>query len=154
VAWLEKWMTWSYQEVASLYKTINESRPAGAWTSAYYEATMGFVAPRFGLTVPPALPTMDDQVKVAAIHDRLRTMREVMLGTPITVTKGAADAWSPGPGSSVTVAASFFGLSARGRLDRLIRLIVAATPGISGGREAHYRALPDEIRTHRGGGSP
>jgi hypothetical protein len=154
VAWLEKWMIWSYQEVASLYDTINESRPAGAWSNTYYEATMGILAPRFGLTAPPAVPTMDDQVKVAAIHDRLHTMREVMHGAAITVTKGATDVWSPGPGSTVTVSASFFGLSARGRLDRLISLIVHATPGISGAREAHYRALPDEIRTHQGGGSP
>jgi outer membrane protein OmpA-like peptidoglycan-associated protein len=154
VAWFEKWMTWSYQEIASLHATINESRTAGSWTNGYYEATMAFVAPRFGLTAPPAAPTMDDQVKAAAIHDRLRAMREVMRNRPITVTKGATDLWAPGPGSSVTVSAAFFGLSAQGRLDRLIALIVSATPGISGGREAQYRALPDLIRTHQGGGGP
>ena len=51
VAWLEKWMTWSYQEIATLHGKINASRTAGAWSHAYYEATMAFVAPRFGLTV-------------------------------------------------------------------------------------------------------
>jgi hypothetical protein len=154
VAWLEKWLIWAYQEVASLHATINDSRTAAAWTNPYYRDTMGILAPRFFLTAPPAVPTMDDQVKVAAIHDRLHTMREVMHGAPIAITKAAVDKWAPGPGATVTVTAAFFALSARAKLDRLIALIVDATPGISGVRRAHYIALPDEIRTHQGGGGP
>ena len=36
VAWLERWLILAYQEMASLYSTVNCSRTAGAWTNAYY----------------------------------------------------------------------------------------------------------------------
>lgn len=156
IAWLEKWLIWTYQEVAALYGTINRSRSAGAWTNTYYRATMGLVAPRFGLTAPPALPTMSDQVRVAAIHDRYRRMRNTMWGRALTINKVTVGgtSWASGPGSTLKVHTSFFGLTPRGQLDRLLNKIVHATTGISASLEPHYVALVDQIRTHRGGGSP
>jgi hypothetical protein len=155
-AWLEKWLIWAYQEIASLYSTINTSRGAAAWTNSYYKATMALVAPHFGLTTPPTVPTMTDQVKVAAIHDRYLRMRSTMWSRAITVNKVAAGstAWAAGPGSTVTVNAAFFGLTPRGQLDLLLARIVHATPDISAPLEPHYVALVDEIRVHQGGGSP
>jgi outer membrane protein OmpA-like peptidoglycan-associated protein len=156
LAWLEKWLIWAYQEVASLYETINASRPAGSWTNTYYRGTMGLVAPRFGLTAPPAVPSTTDQTSVAAIHDRYHQMRLAMR-QQITVTNavGAAPtAWAAGPGNSVALSAGFFGLGARPQLDQLLAAIVAATPDIGSALEPQYVALVDDIRTHQGGGSP
>ncbi len=151
VAWLEKWLIW-----ASLYGTIPASIAAGSWTNTYYRATMGLVAPRFGLTMPPAVPVMSDQIAVAAIHDRYHQMRETMHSSPITVNKisSGTETWAPGPGSTVTVTSAFFGLSPRAQLDRLLEKIVLATPDISSGLVPKYIELVDEIRKHKGGGSP
>ncbi len=156
IAWLEKWLIWSYQEVAALYSTIHSSIAAGSWTNSYYRATMGLVAPRFGLTAPPGLPVMSDEVAVAAIHDRYLQMRETMHSSAITVNKVSAgtESWAPGPGSTVTVTPAFFGLSPRAQLDRLLEKIVLATPDISSGLVPKYVELADEIRKHQGGGSP
>ena len=156
MAWMEKWLIWSYQEMSSLYDTINSSIAAGAWTNTYYKATMGFVAPLFGLTAPPAVPTKLDQIKVAAIHDRFHIMRATEWSTAVSLHKVAADPekWAPGPGTSVDLGPSFFGDTPRRRLDRLLTAIASATPDVSPAFVAKYVSLADKIRTHLGGGGP
>jgi hypothetical protein len=155
IAWMEKWLIWAYQEMSSLYNTIHASIAAAAWTNTYYRDTMGLVAPLFGLTSPPALPTKSDQVKVAAIHDRFHTMRMTEKGTAITLHKVAgADVWAPGPGTNVDLSPAFFADPPRGQLDRMLTAIAKATPDISPGFVAKYVTLADLIRTHQGGGSP
>jgi hypothetical protein len=77
VAWLEGWLIWAEQETSALYNTIHETIGAPAWTNTYYQATMASLAPLFTLTIPPALPTLDDQLAVAAIHDRIRKMSDL-----------------------------------------------------------------------------
>jgi hypothetical protein len=156
VAWLERWLIWAYQDMSDLYDAIRGTIAAGAWTRLFEKATMALVAPRFGLTAPPALPTFTDQVRVAAIHDRYHLMRETMHSSPITIHKVAAgtETWAAGPGASVNVGPAFFGDTPRHQLDRLLRAIVHATPDIGGPLETQYVLLTDEIRTHRGGGAP
>lgn len=156
IAWMEKWLIWSYQEMSSLYGTIHRSIAAGAWTNPYYRDTMGLVAPLFGLSAPPALPTKTDKVKVAAVHDRLHIMRFTEKGRAITLNKvpGGADTWAPGPGTSVNLTPAFFADSPRGRLDRMLTAIAKATPDVSSPFVAKYVALADKIRTHMGGGAP
>ena len=158
MAWMEKWLIWSYQEMSSLYDTIQASMAAGAWPpgSGYYQATMGLVAPLFGLTAPPALPTKTDKIKVAAIHDRFHIMRSTEWSRAVTLHKVAAgpERWAPGPGTSVDLGPSFFADTARGRLDRMLTAIAKATPDVSAPFVAKYVSLADKIRTHGGGGAP
>jgi hypothetical protein len=156
IAWMEKWLIWSYQEMSSLYDTIHASIAAGSWTNSYYEDTMSLAAPIFGLTPPPATPTHLDKIKVAAIHDRFHTMRSVEWSKAVTLNKVAAatDSWTPGPGSSVDLGTAFFAASARAQLDRMLTAIAKATPDISPGFVSKYVALADKIRTHMGGGAP
>jgi hypothetical protein len=156
MAWMEKWLIWSYQEMSSLYDTIHASVAAGAWTNGYYKATMGLAAPLFGLTSPPALPTLLDKIKVAAIHDRFHIMRSTEWSTAVTLNKVAAgpDLWAPGPGTSVNLSSAFFAATPRAQLDRLLTAIAKATPDVSAPFVLKYVTLADKIRTHQGGGSP
>jgi len=156
IAWMEKWLVWSYQEMSSLYDTIHQSIAAGAWTNTYYRAAMGLVAPLFGVTAPPALPTKADQFKVAAIHDRFHIMRFTEKGNAITLNKVAVgtDQWAPGPGASVNLTAAFFADTPRGQLDRMLTAIATATPDVSAVFVPKYVELADKIRTHMGEGSP
>jgi hypothetical protein len=156
MAWMEKWLIWSYQEMSALYDTIEASIAGGAWTNTHYEETMGLAAPLFGLTVPPALPTKTDKVRVAAIYDRFHIMRSTEWSKAVTLNKIAAGAerWAPGPGGSVDLGPAFFADSPRGRLDRMLTAIAKATPDVSATFVAKYVTLADKIRTHRGGGAP
>jgi hypothetical protein len=155
MAWLEKWLIWSYQEMASLYDTIVQSIAAGYWKNGYYKASMGLVAPLFGLSEPSSLPTATDKIRVAAIHDRFHQMRWVEFQTAVTIHKVAGpEAWAPGPGSSVSLGPDFFADTPRGQLDRMLTAIVKATPDISPAFVPQYVTLADRIRKHGGGGEP
>jgi hypothetical protein len=157
IAWMEKWLIWSYQEMSSLYNMIHDSIVAGSWTNPYYRDTMGLVAPLFALTPPPAMPTKTDQFKVAAIYDRVHIMRSVEWGTAITINKAAAaapDTWAAGPGNSVNLSPAFFADTPRGQLDRLLTAIAKATPDISASFVPKYVTLADKIRLHMGEGGP
>src|SRR5258706_6866622 len=153
---MERWFIWSYQEMSSLYDPIHASITAGTWTNGYYKATMGLVAPLFGLTAPPALPKNLDKIKVAAIHDRFHIMRSTEWSKTVTIHKVALgpEKWAPGPGASVDLGPAFFADTPRGRLDRLLTAIATATPDVSPAFVAEYVALADKIRTHMGGGAP
>jgi hypothetical protein len=157
IAWLEKWLIWSYQELGTLYDTINESITAGSWTNSYYRKTMELTAPLFGLTAPPTIPSKADQFKIAAIYDRFHTMRYVEFQTAVTINKVAAgteDVWAAGPGTSVNLTPAFFAATPRQQLDRMLTAIVKATPDISPGFVSKYVTLADLIRKHQHGGEP
>jgi uncharacterized protein DUF4157/lysine-specific metallo-endopeptidase family protein len=161
LAHMEKWLTQAYQDASSVYDTVNSTIAATAWTAptaAFDAETLHRVAPLFGLTdpgsAPPfAMPTTDDKIKLAGIHDRFLTMRSVMWSTPVTMTKVPAgvDAWAAGPGASVNLTPAFFSLPTDlARVRRLLELIVAAHPGISAALRPKYVDAADEIRRHRG----
>jgi hypothetical protein len=70
IAWLEEWLTWSSQEMGSLYDQIRESIAARKWTNAFYQKIMSHVAPLFGLTPPPAVPTNSDRPRQSTLDPR------------------------------------------------------------------------------------
>jgi hypothetical protein len=162
LAFLEGWLVLSRQEVSSLYGTIVRSIAGGSWDNTYYEATMELLAPRFGLTRPPSLPTATDQRAVAAIHERLARMRAVLYTTTaLTIDRIAvgATSWSSGPGSTVTIGPDFFSIPAgaghdRAQLDLLLRRIVEATTGVTPDAVSRYVDLVNQIRIHLGIGAP
>jgi len=161
LAWLEGWLVLTRQEVSSLYNTIKESIPAGSWNNSYYKTTMTLLAPRFGMTMPPSLPTPAEQFEVAAIHERLARMRGVLFNTAglsiDRVTPGPTS-WAAGPTFTVIIGDDFFALPAAGKpraqLDLLLRAIVTATTGVSGDAVPRYIDLVNQIRIHRGVGGP
>jgi len=152
LAWLEKYLTSTYLQVATMYRRLDTHRAAGAtWPAGFYRDIMGFTAARFGLTSPPAVRTSGrrDQIRVAAIHDRFRTMRNVFWGV-VNINKSSPTRWQSGPGRDVDVASAFFGLGSLAQVTQLLEALVHATPGISSGLEPEYVGLLDEIRRRLG----
>jgi hypothetical protein len=164
LAWLEGWTIWAHQEVESLYSAINEilTPPGKTWANVCCADDMKEIATRFGLTLPPALPTANDKFAVAAVNDRFLQIEDTLYSVAsltIDRTIMGATSWAPGPAQALTIGPDFFGVAAgagrgRAQLNLLIQAIVAATPDISPGARPAYVALFNRLRILRGGGSP
>jgi hypothetical protein len=160
IAWLSGWLIWSQQEIASLYKTINESTKAGRWTNPYYRGTMDSIADLFEMTKPPDPPTDKDQVKVAAIHDRLFPLSRLLFA-PVELKKVERDSthWGEGPTRELSIGPDFFkedkaARSPRSQLDLLATKLFEASPNISKGMRPKYLTMLDRLRQHKGAGAP
>ena len=151
VALLEKWVTSGSQAVKGVYETIKTSKPpAGAWTNTAYETRMGVLAARLtGLTAPPALPSDDDQMRVAGIADRVQKLVRAVK-RPLNLQKtGAPLTWELGPGTDVTVTAAFVAPAFGTHEDRalvLLEQLIAALPDIPSGQRAGYRNIINDLR--------
>ena len=146
---LADWLKWSPQEMRGTYATMVESRsPKKAWTNAHYERTMRLVAARFGLTMPPTLPTDDDRFAVAGISDRYERMGLISRRS-LNVTRDPASkttVWSDGPGNSVTLGDDYFALTdtvARTRL--LLRALVAKVSEIVPADQTKFVLLAEDL---------
>ncbi len=155
LAFLERWLDSASSELSSLYDTIKDSRAKGSWTNGYYQASMGFLAHRFGFTTPPAIPTKDEQEDVAGISDRYERLFR-RLGGKIKLEKAGAglDRWESGPGTTVTLTPTYFKLGKREQLDLLLTRLIQAFPEIIPAHQPLYVALTDDIRTHFGTPAP
>ena len=146
---LADWLKWSPQEMRGTYATMVESRPPQkAWTNAHYEKTMRLVAARFGLTMPPTLPTDDDRFAVAGISDRYERMGLISRRS-LNVTRDPASkktVWSDGPGNSVTLGDDYFALTdtvAQTRL--LVRALVEKVSEIVPGDQTKFVLLAEDL---------
>ncbi len=137
--------------IRDLYETINTSRPpAKAWTSTQAEARMVVVAPLFGLTLPPLLPTMRDQVAMAGILDRIEHMVSPLF-SPLDLRRSikAATEWSNGPGQDVQIGTDYLllGLKSPGPLHvRVLHQALAnATPEITAAQRPAFVQTAEAI---------
>jgi hypothetical protein len=155
MAWLEQWLVQGRLELRSLYAAVNRAAKAHAWAAAdafYRDYTMKYVANRFGLTKPPAVPKADDQAAIAGIFDRLFTLRRALTDGSRTLKSGPAPSvWEPGPGATVSLSAQFLAVPLRAKVETLLILIVNAAPFIEAGRRTAYIALVDDMSTRYGG---
>lgn len=160
VAFLQAWLIWANQEIASLYKHMNNARGAGSWQNGYYMETMRRIASLFEMTAPPAVPTDGDQVKVAAIHDRLvRFARLPNASLTMNRSRSSSTHWERGPEGPLTLGTDFYGMpagpgQARAQTDLVLRKLLSAAPDISGGLEAKYQQMIEQIRDHHGALAP
>jgi hypothetical protein len=146
---LADWLKWSPQELRGTYTTMVESRsPKTAWTNSHYEKTMKLIAARFGLTMPPTLPTDDDRFAVAGISDRYERMG-ALSRRDLTVTRDPTlkkTVWSAGPGSSVTLGDDFFAVPdtvARTRI--LLRAMVEKVSEITAADQSKFVLLAEDL---------
>jgi hypothetical protein len=155
VAWLQQWIMGTQSEISALYGVAHESIAPGSWTTSYYEATMTFVAPVFGLTVPPAGPRKSDKVALAGIADRYDQLLNAV-SRPLDLKKVGmpGTSWTPGPGTTVNLGTTFFGLSARDQVTALLAALIAVQPTIRPARALHYVATVHSVEPHAGLGSP
>ncbi len=170
VAWLESWLNYGDFDTEILYSTIHNSLVAGAWVTGgsneFNIQTMNRLATAFApdLTDPGAdgtprttPPTEADKLRVAAIHDRFDQMYDVVNQRVLTVTRaaaGGAESWGsraalPRLAQAVTVAPTFFGLTAVEQIKHLVRLMMRARSDVSASYEAKYVNALDLIRLHR-----
>jgi hypothetical protein len=131
------------------YATMVESRPPKkAWTNTHYEKTMKLVAARFGLTMPPALPTDDDRFAVAGISDRYERLGLISRRS-LNVTRDPAvkkTMWSAGLGNSMTLGDDFSALTDTvGRTRLLLRALVEKVSEIVPGDQIKFVLLAEDL---------
>lgn len=155
MAWLEQWLVQGRLEVRSLYGAVSRATRAGAWDAGDLwerDNTMKHMADRFGLTSPPAVPSADDQAAIAGIFDRLQQLRFALTGSALTLKKGPSPSvWDPGPGPNVALSPQFLALAKRGKVERLLVMIIDAAPFIEAGRRSAYVALVKDMSVGFGG---
>jgi hypothetical protein len=160
LSWTEVWLNACDQQVSEAYSAATTAATApGGWTASFGSRIMNIIALEFpGINRPTAgsRPTLEDRTRVAAIFDRYSKMITALFGQQIRVEKIAAGVpgWDAGPGSTVRVDASFFGFTDRQRLERMLSMIAAATPGVSSTILPHYVRLADLLRQVRSLGTP
>jgi hypothetical protein len=172
VAWLESWLNYGDFDTGTLYQTLVESLAKRAWeTSGSNEfniRTMHRLATAFApaltdpgpdgspRTSPPApVPTNNDKLRVAAIHDRYSRMYTAVNQTPLTLTRvppGTTEAWGSAGGvlgQTVSVSDAFFTWSKVDQVKRLVKLMARARTDISLDFEDKYVTAIDLIRKKR-----
>ncbi len=158
VAYLEGWLIWANQQMRSLYSNIDESRREGSWQNPFYQELMRRIAALFDLTRPPDLPTERDQVRVAAIVDRLGRLRRIPNASlEMRRTSGGSTHWEDGPRGPLTLGPDFYGYPAdatrnRRQVELILRRMLDAAPDI--GLEDEYMQMIEHIRDQRGGLEP
>jgi outer membrane protein OmpA-like peptidoglycan-associated protein len=163
LAFLEKWVEIAQWDTSQLYEAIKRNiGRVGGWDPAdgYHAATQHVIGWILMLTDPGAAPpyatppTAADKIKVAGIHDRYQEMSRAVRSTPISINKGASDAWAPNLGPSFTVSTSFFGLAAMDQVLHLLRLMATSMPDIPAPLRAKYADAANQIRWHKTGIGP
>ncbi len=151
VAWLQQWLTMSRVDVSKAFSGTARAREQRSWRNVSGDDQMEILAPRFGLTSPPAVPSARDQHSVAAIYDRVRLMaRPIDAALHWTKVATGVDEWSAGPGVDVTLTQETASLPPSRLMIALLQELVHATPSISADREPEYVVLIDDFRLRRG----
>jgi len=159
MAYLEKWVIESTAETSSLYDTVVEARGSSDWSTVsypYYEDSMTNIAPLFGLTMPPAIPSENDQVAIAGIYDRLMNMDNLLWESNLDIVRNdlAPIGFSSGPSAPLSVNAGFLAKSQSDILTDLLVEIVKATPTISVAHRTKYVQLISDVADHASVPSP
>lgn len=169
VAWLEHYLTDTYLQLQTMYNRLVAHHGASTpWAPGFYRDMMATLESHFtALTAPPAVlsSTRGDLVRVAAIHDRYRTMRNIFrkhsagVHVPLNLARGAPSvgtSWQSGPGVNVTLGDDFFALNATPMAQVLFLFgkLVAATPDISPAFAPHYVDFLEAFRVQLGSPEP
>jgi hypothetical protein len=158
VAYLQGWLIWARQDMRNLYGDMVRSRAARSWRGFFYGRLMRRIAPLFGMTEPPAVPSEEDQVKVAGISDRLGRL-EPIPGASLDIRRSQRDSthWEAGPHGPLTLGPDFYGfprgdMRNRSQVELVLRKLLDAAPDID--LEEEYVRMIEEIRHLRDGLEP
>lgn len=152
LAWMDRWLEGADFETSDLYNAIKQLEGRFRWPSGnHLTASMGFVAAEFGLTPPPSPPARRDREKMAAINDRYDRVRKVLKTNTdaLTLNRGDALLWEPGPGRTVTFPDGFEALPIRERIELLVAALFRAFPDVRSGQEASYAGLAPKLCNSR-----
>jgi len=165
VAWVENYLTDTYLQLGFMYEQLVRHHDApSTWSPGFYRNMMATLQTHFPeLTAPPTVisANRDDLARVAAIHDRYRTMRDIFRHrssgafVPLNLTRGAPgvlSSWQAGPGLDVKIGDDFFALSGTPLAQALflLRRLVNATGHISAAFRPRYVDFLDAFRVQHG----
>ena len=153
LAWMDRWLEAADFDTSDLYNAIKQIE-GSRWTtvnSGHLEASMGFVAQEFPVTPPPNAPLRRDREKMAAINDRYDRVRQVLKtnAAALTLNRGDALVWEPGPGRTVTFPEGFEALPIRERIELLVAALFRAFPDVRSGQEGNYARLAPRLCNSR-----
>lgn len=157
IDYLEQWLIAAKFGSSGMYEKIQEALDdPTTWTTAsrqWYHRRMHSLSSLFDLTdpgtsAPFTLPDKDDKVRMAGISDRYLSMRSVMHGHALSLTKIAAgaDSWR---GRNIEVTQPFFSMSLEDAIIHLVRLLASSRSDIPPGLLDSYITGVNEIRNQR-----
>lgn len=127
-----------------------------AWTEVdtskgRQDISMTLVADEFAVTRPPKAPERRDRERMAAINDRYDGVRQVLKTTTgsLSISRGPALRWEPGPGRALTIPFGFEQLPIRTRIEQLAAAIFRAFPDVRTQQESNYVRLAPRLCNHR-----
>jgi hypothetical protein len=134
LARLEKRLTWATDHSGQLYGQVNRVRTgASTWAGSWAAGLMSAAAARFALTAPPAAPTLPDQIRLAAIHERYERMKGAVK-RDLAVTRMAAGvvSWPPNAplwvaGAALQIGPDFFRATPADQVSLLLESLARAT---------------------------
>lgn len=166
VAHLEKRLTWSKDHSGQLYGQVVEIRRARAaavgglptaatlWAASWARNLMTEAARLFPLTAPPGDPVLNDQLRLAAIHERYERMKRAVKRN-LTFTRVAAGQvhWVATGGASIAdaslqIGGDFFRASPADRIALLLERLAGATRGVEPAFVPAYVNLARWIHEH------
>lgn len=154
-AYVQHWLISADITVPVLYEDVNKGIAEGRWMDEELRWHTQTLLARFGLPPLNDHPRDRDRAALAAVADRINTLRAAMNQT-FTVTpatgSGGNSSWEPGPGDEVHLVPAFWKLSRLEQIRILVRRLAEATPDISPGRVTAYVEAIDQLRTARGDG--
>jgi peptidoglycan hydrolase-like protein with peptidoglycan-binding domain len=151
IAYLEMYIATATTSVDGAYSGIEDAQKAGKWGDTFERSSFSLLARRFQFTPPPAPPTNDEQIAVAAIFDRFRSMVGLIRGN-ISIKQDAAatTTWKTGKGVELTLGSDFIAATSdRSRLEVLILSWVKFVPGISSNVQEQYAGVLGDMRRQR-----
>jgi hypothetical protein len=152
LAWADRWLDGADLHTADLYRSLRDlnGRP-WAFDQTGFEPAMELVAAEFPVTRPPATPTKRDREIVAAINDRYDRVKRVLRTNTasLTLERGAALVWEPGPGRLVTFPEAFEALPVRQRIELVVAALLTAFPDVRGALEGNYARLAPRMTNDR-----
>ncbi|HXU46560.1 MAG TPA: DUF4157 domain-containing protein, partial [Thermoanaerobaculia bacterium] len=135
LAKLEKRLAWASDWVGQLYGQILKIRTGPlTWATSWADGLMTEASKRFPLTAPPAKPTLDDQVRVAALSERYRRMKSAVKRNLTATRVGAGVAtWTSASwvaAASLEVGPDFFRATADDQISLLLESLAKATKDV------------------------
>lgn len=153
LAQMEKRLSWATDHSGQLFGEAQKVRSGSKiWADSWAQSYMHEAALRFPVNDPsiaPQQPTLDDMVKLAAIIDRYKTMKEaVKQDLTITAMPTGVVSWPNIAVNAFFVGPDFFRAEPRQQISLLLQAVAGATPNIETAFIPAYVSFAEWIHDH------
>jgi hypothetical protein len=143
-AWLERLLSQAETQVGLLYEAVKEVRRDGRWREGtdpepgFYEQVMLALADAgFPVARPPAVPGLDDQQRLAALHARQDAWKQ-LLRTQLNVRPSDTMQWV---GMFVGIGPQFYTVNRAQQVRLLLDKLISTDPAVPEPGRARYATL-------------